>query len=230
MKIGGFQKTSLLDYPDRISAIVWTSGCNFRCPFCYNPGLALGEGNVFPEEEILLFLAKRKGLVDGVVVTGGEPLMQDDLPSFLQKIKSLGFLVKVDTNGSYPEKLQSLLELQLADYIAMDIKAPKEKYQRLVGVPVDIAKIQTSIELIRQHVPQYEFRTTFVPTLLSKEDIIAIAHWLEGADRYILQQFKKMTPVLSKNLDHATPYPKEYFQETLAAIQPFFKQCSMRGV
>jgi len=229
MKIGGFQKTSLLDYPDRISAIVWTSGCNFRCPFCYNPSLALGTGNVFPEEEILSFLAKRKGLVEGVVVTGGEPLIQDDLSVFLQKIKSLGFLVKVDTNGFYPEKLTSLLELRLVDYVAMDVKAPKEKYPQLAGVPVNVSRIQASIDLIKQ-APQYEFRTTFVPTLLTKEDIIGIAHWLQGADRYFLQQFKKMTPVLSKNLTSATPYPKEYFLETLAAITPFFKECAFRGV
>jgi len=230
MKIGGFQKTSLLDYPDRISAIVWTNGCNFRCPFCYNPSLALGKSNVFPEEEILSFLSKRKGLVEGVVVTGGEPFMQDDLPVFLTKIKSLGFLVKVDTNGSYPEKLKALIENQLVDYVAMDVKAPKEKYPQLAGVAVDVSQISVSIDLIRQKVPQYEFRTTFVPKLLVKEDIVAIAQWLQGADRYYLQQFKKMTPVLSKNLDQMAPYPKEYFQETLAAIQPFFKQCSIRGV
>jgi len=230
MKIGGFQKTSLLDYPDRISAIVWTSGCNFRCPFCYNPSLALGKGNVFPEEEILSFLSKRKGLVEGVVVTGGEPFMQEDLPVFLTKIKSLGFLVKVDTNGSYPEKLKALIENQLVDYIAMDVKAPKEKYPQLAGVAVNLSQVEISVDLIKQKAPQYEFRTTFVPKLLVKEDIVEIAQWLKGADRYYLQQFKKMTPVLSKNLDQMVPYPKEYFQETLAAIRPFFKQCSIRGV
>jgi pyruvate formate lyase activating enzyme len=230
MKIGGFQKTSLLDYPDRISAIVWTSGCNFRCPFCYNTALALGKGNVFPEDEILSFLSKRKGLVEGVVVTGGEPFMQEDLPVFLTKIKSLGFLVKVDTNGAYPEKLKALIESQLVDYIAMDVKAPKEKYSQLAGVPVDVSRINASIDLIKQKAPQYEFRTTFVPTLLVKEDIVEIGRWLQGADRYYLQQFKKMTPVLSKNLNQVVPYPREYFQETLTAVQPFFKQCSIRGV
>jgi pyruvate formate lyase activating enzyme len=116
------------------------------------------------------------------------------------------------------------------DYIAMDVKAPKEKYSQLVGVAVDVSQINASIDLIKQKASQYEFRTTFVPSLLMKEDIVAIARWLQGADRYFLQQFKKMTPVLSKNLDQATPYPREYFQETLAAIGPFFKQCSMRGV
>jgi pyruvate formate lyase activating enzyme len=230
MKIGGFQKTSLLDYPDRISAIVWTSGCNFRCPFCYNTALALGTGNVFPEEEILSFLSKRKGLVEGVVISGGEPLLQEDLPVFIKKIKQLGFLVKIDTNGAYPEKLNDLIQNELVDYVAMDVKAPKAKYSQLAGVTVDISQIEKSIDLIKQKVPLYEFRTTFVPTLLAKEDIIEIAKWLSGADTYYLQQFKKMTPVLSPALNHATPYPKEYFLETLSEIRPFFKQCRVRGI
>jgi pyruvate formate lyase activating enzyme len=230
MRIGGFQKTSLLDFPDRVSAIVWTSGCNFRCPFCYNPALALGKGPVFPEEEILSFLAKRKGLLEGVVVTGGEPFLQNGLPGFLQKVRDLGFLVKVDTNGAYPEKLQSLIEDNLVDYVAMDVKAPREKYSQLAGVEVAVSAIDASISLLMQKAPQYEFRTTFVPGLLVKEDVVEIAKWLRGARRFYLQQFKRMTPVLSKDLDRVVPYPREYFQETLAAIQPFFETCAMRGV
>jgi pyruvate formate lyase activating enzyme len=230
MKIGGFQKTSLLDFPDRISAIIWTNGCNFRCPFCYNTSLALGTADLFPEEEILSFLSKRKGLVEGVVVSGGEPLLQGDLPVFLRKVKDLGFLVKIDTNGCYPEKLKELIETRLVDYVAMDVKAPKAKYPQLAGVAVDVSQINASIDLIKQKAPQYEFRTTFVPTLLTKEDIVEIAQWLKGADRFYLQQFKKMTPVLSKELDTVVPYSREYFQETLTAIQPFFKQCHMRGI
>jgi len=230
MKIGGFQKTSLLDYPDRISAIVWTSGCNFRCPFCYNRKLALGTAELFLEEEILSFLSKRRGLIEGVVVTGGEPLMQEDLPLFLKKIKSLGFLVKVDTNGSFPEKLKALLENQLVDYIAMDIKAPKEKYRELAGTNVEMEKIDASIELIKTKAPAYEFRTTVVPTLLKKEDIIDIAKWLAGAKRYYLQQFKPLSPLLSTKLEQVLPHPKEYLVEILAEITRYFKQCSIRGV
>jgi len=156
--------------------------------------------------------------------------MQDDLPDFLKKIKDLGFLVKVDTNGAYPKRLKELIEDQLVDYVAMDVKAPKEKYRKLAGVAVAVSKIGASIKFIKQKAPQYEFRTTFVPKLLEKKDIVAIAQWLRGADRYFLQQFKKMTPVLSKALDQVVPYQEEYFQETLTAIQPFFKQCSMRGI
>jgi len=230
MKIGGFQKTSLLDYPDRISAIVWTSGCNFRCPFCYNTALALGTGNVFPEEEILSFLSKRKGLVEGVVITGGEPLLQEDLSVFMKKVKDLGFLVKVDTNGASPERLKELLENHLVDYVSMDVKAPKDKYPKLAGVAVDVSQIDASIDLIKQKAPLYEFRTTFVPTLLTKEDIVEIAKWLKGAETYYLQQFKQMTPVLSSALNNAIPYSREYFLETLAQIQPFFKHCSVRGI
>jgi pyruvate formate lyase activating enzyme len=230
MKIGGFQKTSLLDYPDRISAIVWASGCNFRCPFCYNRKLALGNAELFPEAEILSFLSKRKGLVEGVVVSGGEPLLQDDVVDFIKKIKTMGFLVKVDTNGGFPEKLHELLEQHLVDYIAMDVKAPKEKYHTLTGVAVEMTKIDASIELIKTKAPAYEFKTTFVPGLLNKEDIVEIGKWLNGAALYFLQQFKPLAPLLSSPLEQVIPYPKKYFEETVAAVQPFFKRCAIRGV
>jgi pyruvate formate lyase activating enzyme len=230
MRIGGFQKTSLLDYPNCISAIIWTSGCNFRCPFCYNKNLALGTGEVFPEEEILSFLSKRRGMLEGVVVSGGEPFLQDQLLDFLKKIKTMGYLVKVDTNGAYPQPLEELLDTRMVDYIAMDVKAPKNKYNILTGVSVDLSKIETSIDLIRTRAPAYEFRTTFVPSLLTKEDIIDIAQWLEGAKTYYLQQFKPMTPLISSPLETAAPYAKEYFLETLKAIQPFFKNCHIRGI
>jgi pyruvate formate lyase activating enzyme len=230
MKIGGFQKTSLLDYPDRISAIVWVSGCTFRCPFCYNRKLALGSAELFPAEEILSFLSKRRGLVEGVVISGGEPLLQDDLEDFIGKIKKLGFLVKVDTNGAYPERLHELLDQQLVDYVAMDVKAPKGKYRELAGVDVEMGKIDASIDLIKAKAPAYEFKTTFVPGLLNKEDIVEIGKWLNGADLFFLQQFKPLPPLLSSVLEHAVPYPKEYFEETLVAVQSFFKRCAVRGV
>ena len=148
MKIGGFHNTSLLDYPDQISAIVWTSGCNFRCPFCYNKNLALGTAELFPHDEILSFLLKRKTLLEGVVISGGEPLLHDDLVDFIKKIKNLKLLVKIDTNGAFPEQLRELLEQQLVDYIAMDVKAPKKKYSQLTGIKIDLSKIEASIEII----------------------------------------------------------------------------------
>ena len=230
MKIGGFQKTSLLDYPDRISAIVWVSGCNFRCPFCYNKNLALGTAELFPEDEILSFLSKRKEQLEGVVISGGEPLLQEDIVDFIEKIKKLRFPVKIDTNGAFPEKLGELLEKQLVDYIAMDVKAPKSKYHQLAGVDVDISKIEASIDLIKNKAPAYEFKTTFIPDLLKKEDIVEIAKWLEGADAYYLQQFKPISPLMSSTLENAVPYSRDYVFETLTAIKPFFKRCAVRGI
>jgi pyruvate formate lyase activating enzyme len=230
MKIGGFQKTSLLDYPDRISAIVWTSGCNFRCPFCYNKNLALGTAELFPQDEILSFLSKRKALLEGVVISGGEPLLHDDLIDFIKRIKDLRLLVKIDTNGAFPERLSELLEQQLVDYVAMDVKAPKKKYPELTGVDIDLSNIEASIDLLKTKAPAYEFKTTFIPGLLTKEDIIEIAQWLKGADTYFLQQFKIKTPLLSPTLETNIPYPREYLVETLKEIQPFFKRCKVRGV
>jgi pyruvate formate lyase activating enzyme len=230
MKIGGFQKTSLLDYPDRISAIVWTSGCNFRCPFCYNKNLALGTAELFPQEEILSFLSKRKALLEGVVISGGEPLLHDDIVDFVKKIKNLRLLVKIDTNGTFPERLSELLEQQLVDYVAMDVKAPKKKYPQLTGVSTDLSKIEASIDLLKTKAPAYEFKTTFIPGLLTKEDIIEIAQWLKGADTYYLQQFKINRPLLSSTLEATIPYPREYLLDTLKEIKPFFKRCTVRGV
>lgn len=230
MKIGGFQKTSLLDYPDRISAIIWTSGCNFRCPFCYNKTLALGTAELFPQDEILSFLSKRKALLEGVVISGGEPLLHDDIVDFLKKIKNLRLLVKIDTNGAFPKRLNELLEQQLVDYVAMDVKAPQKKYHQLTGINTDLSKIEASIDLLKTKAPAYEFKTTFIPGLLTKEDIILIAQWLKGADAFFLQQFKIKTPLLSSMLEVMVPYPREYLLDTLKEIKPFFKRCTVRGI
>jgi pyruvate formate lyase activating enzyme len=230
MKIGGFQKTSLLDYPDKISAIIWAVGCNFSCPFCYNKDLIKGNTGLFSEEEIFNFLEKRKGLLDGLVITGGEPLLQEDITAFAEKVKKLGYPIKIDTNGTYPEKLKELIDKKLVDYVAMDVKAPKNKYNQLTGTKTDISKIEKSIEIIKADAPDYEFRTTFAPELLKKEDIIEIAKWLDGAKLFYLQQFKNNSPLMSSKLDNVVSYSKEYFNETLNEIKPFFKNCYVRGV
>jgi len=230
MKIGGFQKTSLLDYPDLISAIIWTVGCNFCCPFCYNKNLVFGNVETYPEEEIFSFLEKRKGMLDGLVITGGEPLLQEDIVDFASKVKKLGYPIKIDTNGTYPEKLKELIDKKLVDYVAMDVKAPKNKYNQLTGAKTDISKIEKSIEIIKADAPDYEFRTTFAPELLKKEDIIEIAKWLDGAKRFYLQQFKNETQLVSSKLGNVAPYSKEYLNETLNEIRPFFKNCYVRGV
>jgi len=230
MRIGGFQKTSLLDYPDRISAIIWTMGCNFKCPFCYNKQIVSGEAKAIPEDEIFSFLEKRKGLLEGLVITGGEPLMQEDIAEFAENVKKLGYPVKIDTNGSYPEKLKELLDKKLVDYVAMDVKAPKNKYNQLTGTKTDISNIEKSIGIIKSDAPDYEFRTTFVPELLKKEDIVEIAKWLDGAKLFYLQQFKNETPMLSYKMNSVAPYSKEYLNETLNEIKSFFKSCYLRGI
>jgi pyruvate formate lyase activating enzyme len=230
MNIGGLQKTSLLDYPDCISAIIWTIGCNFRCPFCYNRQLVFEKTEVIPEEEVLSFLKKRKGLLEGVVITGGEPLLQEDVVAFIEKVKTFGYLVKVDTNGMFPDKLKELIDKKLVDYVALDVKAPQKKYDQLAGVKVDVSLIERSVDIIKNGAVAYEFRTTFVPGFLEKEDIGAIAKWLEGADQYFLQQFRYHPPLVSSKLDNVVPYADAYFYETLEAIKPYFKACGVRGV
>ena len=230
MKIGGFQQTSLIDYPDTLSAIIWTVDCNLHCPFCYNPQLVLGEADLIPEEEVFSFLEKRKNVLEGLVISGGEPLLQEDLEDFILKVKQMGYLVKIDTNGTCPHQLHHLLEQHLVDYVAMDIKAPREKYPKLSGVHGDMQAIQDSITIIRDLAPRYEFRTTVIPHLLNKEDIVSIAGWLEGAEQYYLQQFKVEPTLLSSKLSSFSPYSKEDLMGMLEEVRPFVKQCDVRGV
>jgi pyruvate formate lyase activating enzyme len=228
MKIGGIQKTSLLDYPGEISAIVWTIGCNFRCPFCYNRDIVLGNVKSIPEEEIFSFLEIRKGLLDGVVITGGEPLLQDDIFDFCNKLKKMSYLVKIDTNGTFPEKLKELIEKNLIDYVAMDIKAPKNKYEKLTNVKVDIKKIEESIKVLQNSKIDYEFRTTFVPGMLTQNDIIEIGKWLKNSKKFYLQQFKPISPMISKNLENICPYSEEQLKDTIEGIKSYFDICEIR--
>jgi len=230
MKIGGFQKTSLLDYPDLISAIIWTVGCNFRCPFCYNKNLVVGDVVTYPQEEILSFLENRIGKLDGLVITGGEPLLQEDIVDFTYKVKKLGYLIKIDTNGTYPEKLKELIDKKLVDYIAMDVKAKKKKYECLSGVKTNLVDIEKSITLIKNSAPDYEFRTTFIPGLLKKEDIIEIAKWLKGSKRFYLQQFKNDIPLVSSEYQNIAPYTKKELIETLNEVKQYFENCDIRGI
>ena len=230
MQIAGFQETSLLDYPDHISAIVWTQGCPFRCPYCYNKDIVVGSGPLIPEGDILSFLKKRRRRLEAVVVSGGEPLMQDGLGGFLREVKALGFLVKVDTNGMFPERLETLLDEGLVDYVAMDVKAPREKYGKAAGIRVPVDRIEQSMRLIRECAPAYEFRTTVVPGVLSKEDVVAIGRWLEGSACYFLQQFKPIDSLIDASFKEVVPYSKQRLEEMMAAVRPCFTQCGLRGV
>ena len=230
MKLGGLQKTSLLDYPDKLSAILWTIGCNFHCPFCYNVHLVEGTVTPLPEEEVLEFLKKRKHQLDGVVLTGGEPLLQADILSFTKKLKDMKYLIKIDTNGSCPAVLSDLLDGKLVDYVAMDIKAPQEKYPELTGMITDLTAIQQSIELLLNSDVEYEFRTTVIPNMLTKEDIISIAKWIEGAEKYCLQQFKKDTSLLLPSMEEVTPYSKKEMVAMMEEVQPYIKTVELRGI
>ncbi|MEF8848416.1 MAG: anaerobic ribonucleoside-triphosphate reductase activating protein [Candidatus Thermoplasmatota archaeon] len=223
------QKTSLMDYPDKISAVVWTVGCNFRCPFCYNPKIVTGDIDVIKEEKIFSFLEHRKNLLEAVTVTGGEPLLHKDIKNFLSKIKKMGYLIKIDTNGTFPGVLDDLLQKKLIDYGAMDIKAPKDKYELLVGKKVDIDKISKSVNILKKSSIGYEFRTTVVPSLLKKEDIIEIAEWLKDSKRYYLQQFKSNSPMLSLDLSNTEPYSVDYLRNIIDNIKDNFEECSLRG-
>ncbi|MEE9913473.1 MAG: anaerobic ribonucleoside-triphosphate reductase activating protein [Deltaproteobacteria bacterium] len=192
MKIGGLQKVSLIDYPGKISAIIFTQGCNFRCPYCHNPELVEPKlyGPCRPEQDILEFLKSRQGKLDAVTITGGEPTLQDDLIPFITRVHKMGFAVKLDSNGSRPDVLSVLIRENLLDFIAMDVKAPAEKYPGLVLTPVEIDAIRESIRCILESKLPHEFRTTVVSSLLSEQDILSIAREIAGAKRYALQKFQ----------------------------------------
>jgi len=239
MTIGGLQKLTLIDYPGKIACTVFTVGCNFRCPFCHNPELVnvemLDEKAILNETDFFDFLKSRQGLPDGVCVTGGEPLLHADLPEFLKKIKDLGFLVKLDTNGTAPDKLQNLMDEKLVNYVAMDVKAPIEItnyklqiYEKVVGAKVNLDNIKKSIEIIMQSGLDYEFRTTVVPSLHTPEDILQIAREIRGAKKYYLQQFRPSEKLLDKEFWKIKPYSTEILYQMRDKIKEFFTICEVR--
>ncbi len=231
MEIGGLQKTTLIDFPGRIAATVFLCGCNFRCPWCYSSELVLPEKikkqPKISEKFFLNFLKKRKGLIEGIVVCGGEPTIHKSLLDFCQKIKNLGYLIKLDTNGSAPELLKKLIDKKLVDYVAMDIKGPKKRYSEFAGVKVDIKKIQKSIDILKKSRVDYEFRSTIVPTLHKKEDVIEMAKWIRGAKRYYLQNFRP-SKTLDQKFEKVKPFPQQYLLEIQKTIFPFFEVCQIR--
>jgi pyruvate formate lyase activating enzyme len=217
MHIGGFQKFSLIDYPQKVAAVIFTQGCDFRCPFCHNADLVLPEKftPLLSEKDILEFLKKRKGQLTGVVITGGEPTIQGDLSDFLRKVKELGYSIKLDTNGNHPEVLKDLIDQQLVDYIAMDIKTSFGRYQEATGVDVDIKNIQRSIDAILGSGLDYHFRTTVVHKFISNNDLQEINKSLSQAKRYLLQEFVTDQLILDKTLKDE----RVYSQEELKALQ-----------
>ena len=190
MKIAGLQKLTLLDYPGKTACTVFFGGCNFRCPFCHNWELLDGSYPAqMEEDELLSFLKKRKGMLEGVCITGGEPLISDAIIPLLQKIRDMGYSIKIDTNGSFPDRLKSIIDLGLADYVAMDIKNSPEKYKETAGGFSDMEKIEKSIDLLINGDIDYEFRTTVVNELHTKEDFHAMGNMISGAEKWFLQKF-----------------------------------------
>jgi pyruvate formate lyase activating enzyme len=197
MNIGALQRFSLIDYPGKICATVFTQGCNFRCPYCYNRELvdASSFRNPIDENKVFSFLEKRKGKLDAVTITGGEPTLQPDLIPFIERLREMKYLVKIDSNGSCPEVLDTLLRLRLVDYIAMDVKGPIEKYAKITGMKLNPEKIRQSIHLIMSSGIDYEFRTTVVRSLLRLEDLLEIGNLIRNAELYALQKFIPSEPL-----------------------------------
>ena len=236
IKIGGLQKNTLIDFPGCVAATVFLCGCNFRCPWCYSREIVLPEEikkqPEISEKKFFDFLEKRQSLLEGVVICGGEPTMNQDLPVFIKKIKKMGFFVKLDTNGSNPAMLKRLIGARLINYVAMDVKLPKEKYRKNVVMSECwndkmLNNIQKSIDILKKGKVDYEFRTTVVPTVHTEEDIIEIAKWLNGSKRYFLQNFrpeKTIDPAFTK----IKPYPENYLLEIKKEVSPFFETCQIR--
>lgn len=229
MKICGLNKTTLLDYPGCVAATIFLGGCNFRCPFCHNGDLVLKSGQMmgFEEKEVLAFLKKRRNVLEGVCITGGEPTLHAELPEFISKIKELGYLVKLDTNGSNPEMLKSLVKEKLIDYVAMDVKAPLTKYEKACGVAVDVEKIKQSVEFLKQGEIPYEFRTTVVKELHTGEDILEIGRYLRGASKYFLQSYEESEQNLCKDF---TAMPREEMFLLEQELKTEIEYVKVRGV
>lgn len=231
MEIGGLQKLTLIDFPGRLAATVFLKGCNLRCPWCYARELVLPQ-NAKSQPKIselyfFNFLKERTGLLSGVVVCGGEPTTHKKLAPFIKKIKKAGYAVKLDTNGSNPETLQQLISGGLLDYVAMDIKASKEKYREATGGIIDASEVEKSADILKKSGIDFEFRTTVVPTIHTKDDIIQIARWLSPAKRYYLQNFRPERTIDPK-FEKQRPYPDEYLLEIHKAVSPFFETCELR--
>ncbi len=246
MKIGGLEKLSLIDYPGELSAVVFTIGCTFQCPFCYNPMLVLSgldrSGNTLPqgkgtdkdhtllnEDGLFLFLESRKNKLDAVVITGGEPTLHPDLPDFIRRIRDLGYKIKLDTNGTNPEMLKKLLADKLIDYLAMDLKAAPEDYHRATGTKFDFNKIKESVKLIMSSGLPYEFRTTCVPGFVTEGSFAKMGELIRGADKWFLQNFKSDTALIDMNLRGQPGFSAKEMEKFAAIGREYVKKCEGRG-
>lgn len=230
MQFSGFQKLTLLDYPEKTACTLFTAGCNFRCPFCHNAALVthIDNSHFFTEEYVLDYLKKRKGIIDGVCITGGEPLMQPELTEFIKKVKEIGLLVKLDTNGSYPERLGKLIDSGLIDYVAMDIKNCKAKYfETAVCGEKDLQNVEKSIALLKQGKTDYEFRTTVVKEYHTVDDIKQICEWIAPVNKYFLQNFTDSGDLIKNNL---SAHSRETLEFMRSAAQDMIPNVEIRGI
>jgi pyruvate formate lyase activating enzyme len=231
MLIGGLQKTTLIDYPGKIACTVFTIGCNFRCPFCYATELVLPEKIKnqprISEKDFFEFLKGKQGLLEGVCICGGEPTIHQDLPQFCQKIKKLNYSVKLDTNGSNPEMLKKLIDEGLIDYVAMDIKSSKEKYEVYTGIKINLSQIENSINLLKQGGVGYEFRTTLAPGM-ERKDIVKIAEWIGPAKGYFLQEFNKQKEIIEPGILSLPLIGESEIKEAIEEISSNFEICQLR--
>ena len=229
MRIDGLQKLTLLDFPGHTACTVFTGGCNFRCPFCHNASLVLhpDELPVLPEAELFRFLETRRGLLDGVAITGGEPTLQPDLPEFMEKVRELGYAVKLDTNGARPAVLREILNRGLADYVAMDIKSSREHYEQAAGVSGILDAVLESIDLLRFSGTAYEFRTTAVKNLHTEADFRAIGEWLRGTERYFIQSYTDSGDILAAGME---AFSNAELHGLLDIVKPFLPAAELRGV
>lgn len=229
MIIKGFQKLTLLDYPGRTACTVFTGGCNFRCPFCHNALLVTEQDNDFyPEEDVFEHLKMRKNVLDGVAVTGGEPLLQKDIERFLYEIKDLGYDIKLDTNGSFPEKLAGILELGLADYVAMDIKNSPTKYAETIGLKAfDLAPVQESINILKNSGVDYEFRTTVTADFHTKDSMKELSEWIMNTPKYFLQNFVDSGQLIDSNCRGVS---KAEMHELLDIVRVNIPNAQIRGI
>lgn len=229
MILKGLQKTTLLDFPEKVACTVFTGGCNMRCPFCHNASLviSLNENSDISEKEFFDFLSKRKNILDGVCITGGEPLLQKDIEAFMKKIKDMGFALKLDTNGSFPDKLRSIIDKGLVDYVAMDIKNSRKKYPMTAGIDIDLSKISESIALLINGGTPYEFRTTVVKELHSAEDMVSISEWISGTKAYYLQSFTDSGDIIASGL---SAYSPDEMKSILTLVQKNIPSAKLRGI
>lgn len=229
MIFSGFQKMTLLDFPGRVACTLFTAGCNLRCPFCHNASLVLQRSaEQHTEEDVLSYLKKRTGLLDGICITGGEPLMHKGLKDFIKKVKELGFAVKLDTNGCFPDRLKELIDEGLLDYVAMDVKSSMEGYGKVVGIEgFDTAAVEKSIDLLLENRVDFEFRTTVVSPLHTTEDIAALTKRIRGAKKYFLQNFVDSGDLLGEDL---TSLPREVLDKMLTAARENIPEAQLRGV